>query len=106
MNDKHKQFLLALGLANRGGKLIVGNRLIEEIKKNKVKLVIVCNDIGQAQWKKIFDKTSTYHVKVIKDVLTGNQLQTALGINYIKAIGILDTNMVKLIEDAYAKIIV
>ncbi len=70
--------------------------VLEQIKKNGVKLVFLANDAMQNTTKRIQDKTSFYGVKLNQD-FTSEELNNAIGTDNRKAIGITDSNFAKLI---------
>lgn len=51
-----------LGLAKRAGKVVTGGRVLESIRNNKAKLVIVASDASDNTKKRIFDKSKFYNV--------------------------------------------
>ena len=51
-----------LGLMQRSGNISYGETLIEEIRKNKVFVVIISDDIGETSKKKIVDKCTYYKI--------------------------------------------
>lgn len=83
-----------LGLAYRGRKIEIGDSLITAIRKNKVYLVIIATDCGQASKKKISDKCNSFNVKY---VVIGSKLELgqALGKVQISAVGISDEGWAK-----------
>ncbi len=78
-----------LGLAMRAGKLITGEDLtINEIRRNKVKLVIVTTDASENTQKKVSDKSKYYQTTCFVEFTQG-EILGAIG-KPQKVIGILD----------------
>ena len=78
-----------LGLAMRAGKLITGEDLtINEIRRNKVKLVIVTTDASENTQKKVSDKSKYYKTTCFVEFTQG-EILGAIG-KPRKVIGILD----------------
>ena len=78
MNDylKIKQLL---GLCLRAGQLVSGESLVlEAIRKQKAKLVLVTEDASAATKKKFFDKTTYYQVPIIT-AMTSEDYFEAIG---------------------------
>ncbi|GCF92757.1 50S ribosomal protein L7/L12 [Enterococcus florum] len=79
-----------LGLAMRAGKLITGEEMtINEIRKNKVKLVIVASDASENTKKKVTDKSKFYQTAYLMD-FSESELTNAIG-RPRKVIGVMDT---------------
>ncbi|GEL14477.1 L7Ae/L30e/S12e/Gadd45 family ribosomal protein [Pediococcus cellicola] len=65
MNDRQK-FSNLLGLARKAGKLITGEQqVLQSIRSQKAKLVVISTDLGMATQKKISDKSETYQVPLL-----------------------------------------
>lgn len=86
-----------LGLAYRGRKVLIGDPLINAIRNNKVYLVIIATNCGQATKKKISDKCNSFNVNY---VVLGKkeELGQAIGKINISAIGISDEGWAKSIH--------
>ena len=73
-------------------KIAFGDSMLPKIAKNRIKLIILANDIGETQKKRFLDKATFYKVPVIfyrdKDYL-GNILHKGS----ISALGIEDLNL-------------
>ncbi|ATZ17974.1 L7Ae/L30e/S12e/Gadd45 family ribosomal protein [Mesoplasma melaleucae] len=93
------KLLNAIGLAYNSAKLIKGKKLLESIKKNKVKYVILTTNMGASQKKKFSDKCKFYNIEFIDDVLSFEELSQACGSTTIVAIGVNDINIIKLIKN-------
>lgn len=84
-----KQALNMLGLAMRAGKLITGEELtVNEIRQQKVKLVIVTKDASENTKKKITDKSKFYKTACLV-VFSEGEITGAIG-KPRKVIGIKD----------------
>ncbi|WP_407857064.1 L7Ae/L30e/S12e/Gadd45 family ribosomal protein [Enterococcus hailinensis] len=91
--DKQK-VLNMLGLAMRAGKLITGEELtINDIRKNKVRLVIVTTDASENTQKKLLDKSKYYKTTCFVE-FTQEEILGAIG-KPRKVIGILDQGFAK-----------
>ncbi|MGG5368680.1 hypothetical protein IGK47_002682 [Enterococcus sp. AZ007] len=78
-----------LGLAMRAGKLITGEEMtINEIRRNKVKLVIVTTDASENTQKKVSDKSKYYQTTYFIEFTQG-EILGAIG-KPRKVIGVLD----------------
>jgi len=59
-------FYQLLGLANRARKIISGEELVlNDLKKNRVKLVIIANDASERTKKKMRDQCAHYQVRIV-----------------------------------------
>ncbi len=91
MND----WIKTLGLVNKAGKLITGeDNIINNIRNQKVYLVLVANDASLNSKKKYFDKCKFYNVSVV-EAGTIAQLSHAIGKENRVAIGICDRGFAK-----------
>ncbi|WP_085523939.1 YlxQ family RNA-binding protein [Tuberibacillus sp. Marseille-P3662] len=67
MADRNQSFFSLLGLAYRARKLISGEEIvINAIRNNQVKLVIVAGDASERTAKTMTDKTSHYRVPMLR----------------------------------------
>lgn len=71
----------------RSGNISYGETLIEEIRKNKVFVVIISNDIGDTSKKKIVDKCTYYKIPYFI-VLDKQSLSNAVGKGNISSVGV------------------
>ncbi|WP_082234158.1 YlxQ family RNA-binding protein [Halobacillus massiliensis] len=56
-------YLNLLGIANRAGKLTLGEeQIVKDIQRNKAKLVLMASDTGNQTKKKLTDKCSFYDI--------------------------------------------
>ncbi len=83
-------YLNMIGLAFRAGKCTVGEEsIIKDIKRKKIKLLILANDVSENTKKKLTDKCHYYHVPYyITD--SREVLSQAIGKSGRVAIGITD----------------
>ncbi len=84
----NKDILSLLGLAARARKITSGESLINDIRSNKVKYVIIASDASDNTKKKITDKCIYYKVDYLV-ASTIDDLSNAVG-KYRVAIGVLD----------------
>jgi len=95
---KQDKVLSMLGLANRAGKIISGEELIiKGIRKGKILLVILSEDISENTRKKISDKCLFYKIPYYT-AFKREQLGHAIGKSSRVAIGITERNFVKELE--------
>ena len=80
-----------LRLIVKARKYVFGETLILDIRTNKVSLVVIANDAGDASKKKLIDKCTSFNVQYI-ECLDKNTLQNVFNRN-ISAIGIKDENL-------------
>lgn len=81
MRTPKEAFLQLLGLARRANQLETGENLVlKAIRNQKVAVVILASDAGQASAKKLRDKAAFYHVDFIES-FTKNELSQATGMN-------------------------
>jgi ribosomal protein L7Ae-like RNA K-turn-binding protein len=74
-----QQLLNFIGIANRAGKIVTGETiLLNEIKKHKIKFLIIATDSGKASYKKFTDKANSYEIAV-NDNLTKMEISNAIG---------------------------
>ncbi len=71
----------------RSGNISYGETLIEEIRKNKVYVVIISTDIGETSKKKIVDKCTFYQIPYFQ-ILDKENLSKSVGKGNISAIGV------------------
>lgn len=92
MTEKIDNFI---GLAMRARKLVTGEELvINEVRKNKVKLVIVSTDASENTKKNITNKCKSYHVDCLT-YGTRHQLGNAIGKEARVIIGVADNGFAK-----------
>jgi ribosomal protein L7Ae-like RNA K-turn-binding protein len=89
----------ALGMVVKSHQYLYGQRMLENLSRGQVYLIVLTTDLGVSVKEKILNKAKFYHVKVIEDVLSMEQLTKLLHHETpIAAIGITDRNLAKLIE--------
>jgi len=86
-----------LGLASRARKITCGDVLIQDIRRQQVKLVIIACDASDNTKKRITDKCQFYHVDYIfmGDI---ESLSHAIGKNNRVAVGIKDRGFAEKIK--------
>lgn len=78
MNDNDR-FSNLLGLTRRAGKLISGEQqVLQSIRSQKAKLIVISTDLGAATRKKISDKCTTYQVPLLA-FMNREMLSQAIG---------------------------
>jgi len=82
----------------KSGNVSYGETLLEDVKKNKVYVVIVSKDTGETSKKKITDKCKYYQVPYFV-VLDKETLSKAVGKNNISSIGVKSIGGAKKIEN-------
>ncbi|AGR42032.1 L7Ae/L30e/S12e/Gadd45 family ribosomal protein [Spiroplasma diminutum] len=92
-----EKLLGSLGMISSAGKLVYGEKLLEQIRNNKIKIVLTTSDMGKAQLKKINDKSTFYNVRIINNLFDSETLNKAIGRKNVKSIGVSDENFVKLL---------
>lgn len=94
----NKKILGLLGLSARARKITFGaDSTIQEIEKDKVKLVIVAEDASERTKKKFIEKCRSFNVPII---LYGEieTISKAIGKQNKAIVGIKDNNLAKEIE--------
>lgn len=92
-----QQVLQTLGLAMRARKVVLGEDFIlAAMKTEGPKMVFLASDAGENFRKKIYDKATTYKVKVCID-LTTEELSNAIGKQNRKAVLLKDKGFIKLV---------
>lgn len=98
-NKNLKQLLFSIGLARKAGKVIVGTDAVcDEIRKNKVAIVLSASDISDNTKKKISDCCTYYHTELHFCEMTKDELGHAIGKPFAACIGITDPNLALLIS--------
>ncbi|ATG97456.1 L7Ae/L30e/S12e/Gadd45 family ribosomal protein [Mesoplasma lactucae] len=100
MTNKEK-LLNAIGLAIRANQVVYGQRLLEKITKDQVYVVIIADDMGTTQKKKLLNKASFYKIEVLDELISKPELNKLLNKDKefeISAIGITDKNLANLIK--------
>lgn len=83
-----------LGMAKRARKLNTGDAVLEDIRNNKAKIVIIALDASENTKKKITDKCTFYKVEYYF-VDKGDDLSHAIGKHNCKAVSVLDEGFAK-----------
>lgn len=99
MNNNEAKIYSFLGLAQRAGKLVSGDdSTMLDIKKNKVKLVIVADDASNNTKKLFKDKTSFRNINCVI-YSTKLQLGLAIGKSPRAVVGIKDASFANKVLD-------
>ena len=91
-----------LGLAKRARKLSVGDAVLEDIRKKKAKLVVICSDASENTKKKISDKCTYYGIPYLY-MEDSVRLNTAIGSYNYMAVAVLEDGFAKMIETYLTK---
>lgn len=95
------KILQLLGLVQRAGRLVSGEELvIEAVRSEKCKLVILAEDGSDNTKKKVQDKCNYYNVKLIQ-FADRYKLGSAIGKETRVVIGIIDQGFAKKIQELY-----
>lgn len=87
--------LKMLGLAKKAGALEIGtNNVVNSIKSQKAKLVVITVDISDNTKKLITDKAKYRNVKTITVPVTMEELAKAFGKSVTSSVAITDINFV------------
>ena len=91
-----------LGLAKRARKLSMGDSVLEDVRKKKAKLVVICKDASANTQKKLTDKCKYYNVPYVY-IEDSVRLNAAIGtLNYM-AVAVLEEGFAKKIESCLMK---
>lgn len=98
--DKNfKQLLFSIGLARKAGKLVSGtDSVCDEIRKNKIFLVLCSHDVSDNTKKKISDCCTFYKVKLYFCEVSKEMLGKSIGKSFSACVGITDKNLSELIS--------
>ena len=98
--DKNlKQLLFSVGLARKAGKLVSGtDSVCDEIRKNKIFLVLCSQDVSDNTRKKISDCCTYYKAKLHFCGVSKEALGKAIGKPFSACVGITDKNLSELIS--------
>lgn len=79
----------------RARKLVTGTDMtINEVRKSKVKLVLLAKDASDNTKKKVYDKCKFYDTKVL-EIFTSEELSNPIGKKNIMVLGITDQGFSK-----------
>ncbi|WP_423363115.1 L7Ae/L30e/S12e/Gadd45 family ribosomal protein [Mycoplasma sp. P36-A1] len=92
----HKNWLNALSLAQRAGKVVSGDRVLPTIRNKQAKLVLLATDASDNTKKKYHDKTTFYNIE-IKELVDSQQLSIAVGKHNRMYLAITDKNFAEMI---------
>jgi len=97
----NQKTLNALGMVVKSHQYLYGQRMLENLGRGQVYLIVLTTNLGASVKEKILKKAKFYNVKVIENVLSMEDLTKLLHHETpIAAIGITDRNLVKLIESS------
>lgn len=85
-----------LGLAQRAGKCVTGDELLDAISKRKVSLVLLAKDASDRTKDQISKKCESKNIQII-DLLNKEEISQAIGKHNRVAVGIKDVGFSKLI---------
>ena len=96
MNPKIYQ---SLGLAKRAGKIVVGEtQVVQAIRQQKAKLIILATDTAATTRKKIIDKSTFYKVPY-REYGTRGQIGKSIGNDENVVIALIDVNFANMISN-------
>ncbi len=94
-----KRTLGVIGLAARARGIVIGtNNVLEAVRGNKAKLVLIASDVSDNTKKSLFDKTKYYSVNAEQIDITAQELGRAVGHSNTAAIAFTDANFIKAYE--------
>ena len=96
----NKKMAGLLGLAARARKLASGDAVLQAVRQNKAKLVLLSTDCSRNSQKKIQDICRFYGVVCIVDG-TVDELSAALGQPHRIAVAVLDEGFARSMQKAY-----
>lgn len=86
------KMLNTLGLAYRAKKVVLGEEVLENIKR--VKLLFIASDISEKSRERFLKKCSFYSIEFINE-FNSEELSNALGKQNVKVIGVIDEGFTK-----------
>jgi len=92
----NKDYLNALSLAFRAGKVLSGDRVLPAIRNKQAKLVLLANDASDNTKKKYRDKTTYYNIPLLEQQ-SSLELSMAIGKNNRNYLAVTDDNFAKMI---------
>jgi ribosomal protein L7Ae-like RNA K-turn-binding protein len=98
--DKNlKQVLFSIGLARKAGKLTPGtDSVCDEVRKNKIFLVVCAEDVSDNTRKKLSDCCAYYRTALCFIDVSKETLGKAIGKPFAACVGITDKNLSELIN--------
>ena len=94
-----KQLLFSVGLARKAGKLVSGTDFVcDDIRKNKIFLVVCAGDVSDNTKKKISDCCTYRGVALHVTDISKEVLGHAIGKPFAACVGITDNNLSELIS--------
>lgn len=86
------KFEMSISMARRANKIVIGDTLIEKIRKEQVYFVIVASDASDNTKKLILNKCKYYSVECVI-ILNKEIISRLVSKNLVSAIGISDINL-------------
>jgi ribosomal protein L7Ae-like RNA K-turn-binding protein len=97
------KFFNRLGLAMRAGKVVHGDSaVLDAIRSQEAKLVLLAVDASDNTRKKFADKCSHYHIPLV-ECGTRSEIGAAIGKEARVVVAITDSGFVKLLNDSPGK---
>ncbi len=94
-----KNTMGVIGLAARARGIAIGsNQVLEAVRGNKAKLVLIASDVSDNTKKNLTDKSTYYSVKFTVADVTAEELGRMVGHSNTAAIAFTDVNFVKAYE--------
>lgn len=90
-----QRFLGFLGLLYKGGKITIGNKVLEE---KHLALVICPTDLSSGESERILTKLTNREVEILK-IFTSSELGLPFGKSEIHFIGIRDNKTAKIVKE-------
>lgn len=99
-----KNTLGVIGLAARARGIVIGtNQVLEAIRGNKAKLVLIASDVSDNTRKQLKDKAAYYSTMIEELDITTEELGRAVGHSNTASIAFTDGNFVKAYEKSSRK---
>lgn len=87
-----------LGLANRGGNLLIGEALFAKKGNKRIYLILLAKDASEPTKKKIYDKSTFANIEVVEDYDKAS-LGQSLGYHELSFIGVIESHLAKKVID-------
>lgn len=97
MLSNKDRFMNGLGMCKRAGKVVYGDKLLASIKSRDVYMVVLSHDASARTQKQIKDKSKTASIPVVEG-LSSLDISIAMGMTHCVAVGITDSQLVKVLE--------
>lgn len=97
------RLLKTLGLAMRAQKIVTGEEFVVDlVQKERTPLVFLAKDAGVNTTKRVLDKTSFHHIRLIHD-LDSDEMSLAIGKTNRKVIAITSADFARLLLEAWTE---